>query len=70
MNDVDASSDSIEETVKEVSMLDKVLCQKIVLFYGACIIRNHVMMVMELTPSSSPMACIRKPVEKSGSRKS
>ena len=41
-------------------MLDKLLCDEIDHFYGACFIPNHVMMVTEYAPCKSLMDCIKK----------
>ena len=41
-------------------MLDKFRCEQVVHFYGACLIRNHVMMVTEFAPCGSLMDCIKK----------
>ena len=44
-------------------MLDKFRCDGVVHFYGACTIRNHVMMVTEFAPWGSLMDCIRRRAE-------
>ena len=60
MKEVGVSADSMDEFEKEVAMLDKFRCEQIVHFYGACFIRNHVMMVTEFAPCGSLADCIKK----------
>ena len=54
----------MDEFVREVKMLDKFRCDFIVHFFGACSIRNHVMMT-GFAPRESLMDCIKKPEEPS-----
>lgn len=60
MKEVGASEEAMEEFAKEVAMLAKFRCEQIVHFYGACTIRNHIMMVTEFAPCGSLMDCIKK----------
>ena len=41
--EVNGSVDALAEFTKEVAVLDKFWCDQVVHFYGACIIRNHIM---------------------------
>ena len=54
----------MDEFVREVKMLDKFRFERIVHFYGACSIRNNVMMT-GFAPRESLMDCIKKPAEPS-----
>ena len=45
--------------------MDKFRRYFIIKFYGACTIRNHVMLVTEFPPCGSFMDCIKKPFEPS-----
>ena len=59
------SADVRDEFDFEVAMLDRFRCDQIVVFYGACFIPNHIMMVTEFAPCGSLMDCIAKPPEPS-----
>ena len=59
MKEIGASEASMEEFVTEVGMLDKLWCDQIGHFYGACFIQNHIMMVTEFAPCGSLMDCMK-----------
>ena len=60
MKDVGVSADSIVTFAKEVGTLDKFRCEQIVHFYGACTIRNRIVMVTEYAPCGSLRDYIKK----------
>ena len=59
MKEVGLHNDAMSEFMKEISMLDKIRCNFIVHFYGACTIPNHEMLVTEFAPWGSLADCIR-----------
>ena len=63
MKDIDRSKEAMDKFSKEVAMPDKFRRDNFIHFYGACSIRNHVMLATKVVPCGSLADCIKKQAE-------